>query len=1029
MSRSLFAKLHRRFGPKLSGSEWAARADAKQAQFTNWLTQATARADCANSLPNGVAVVGGGFAGMAGAWTLDQAGVAATVFEARETIGGRVKSDRSLMSPCRVIETGAELIGSVHPMWITLARRFGLGMVVLTGEDQYAAMDLELPLRMGGKPVPEPEKLYKQMAFVLRKISDDAKAIIDPAAPWTTPGAAALDAKSVGEKIAGFVRLLPSGTRHPLLIQALELQLGNDNVIPTKEQSYLGLLSLVSAGRFGPRDASLSGYWEHNEDFRCAEGNESLVGMMLEYKKRMQVQVNSPVTKIEISESAPHVRVTWRDSTRSYRSKNFDAVILAVPPSVWSKITITPALPPGQEMGLGPAVKFFTQVSDRFWIRAGQAPSGASDELGQTWEATENQELASRGVSLAVFAGGLFVPKSDAQKYFETQLPKLYPGYKGKTLHYADWPNVEWIETGYACPKVGQVTTIGKFLSAPHEKHLFFAGEHTSMGFFGYMEGALQSGARAASSILMRCVKKPGMPVRLAAEVESETPFIQRLRSELHSYASAKGLSPAEVVESVLCEESCTQDAGLFDEPLFDDDSEAESEIADDEFFEDFDQFTEDDPTGTVAKPAVAKPAVAATKPATIGFEFDLNVGLSSDVFTARAADMPSGATMPVEHEVVTDHLETDGSGKLVDGFTVKRDGSRLEISTLPIKVDDDATFDAVVKNVLAFAKELESARAKVKPDTAITVSGTAGHPVHFTHSRTKITKLPLVVAARGGSGSLKWPDDRGVWAAPQATITIPLARVGDLIDAIDKSVGDGLGKALSGDSSLRLGVRSDIVVKAKRRVLADRRARMGTELSDKSKIKAADYTDQLAGLLMLMTSYMLCGEILDSRDYERFAKSYLPINVKAPFRDLFRDQLTARERQVFKELYFDNRANFFALAKDKATTSDEDNELFPPKARGDLDRFHSTRPTWGTLLDNTFNDIALKVTKANAVRKKKHAVGDEVLWAPLSSIIPFSATKPRVALELRRIGFDAHADGFWGALMKNVRKLVRSLT
>ena len=203
----------------------------------------------------------------------------------------------------------------------------------------------------------------------------------------------------------------------------------------------------------------------------------------------------------------------------------------------------------------------------------------------------------------------------------------------------------------------------------------------------------------------------------------------------------------------------------------------------------------------------------------------------------------------------------------------------------------------------------------------------------------------------------------------------------------------------------------------------------MGTELSDKSKIKAADYTDQLAGLLMLMTSYMLCGEILDSRDYERFAKSYLPINVKAPFRDLFRDQLTARERQVFKELYFDNRANFFALAKDKATTSDEDNELFPPKARGDLDRFHSTRPTWGTLLDNTFNDIALKVTKANAVRKKKHAVGDEVLWAPLSSIIPFSATKPRVALELRRIGFDAHADGFWGALMKNVRKLVRSLT
>jgi monoamine oxidase len=1129
MSRSLYARLHRRYGPKLSGSERAERAHSKQVEFAGWLAQATARADCANALPNGVAVVGGGFAGLAAAWALGQAGVASTVFEARKTFGGRVESDRSLMGPCRVIETGAELIGSVHPMWITLARQFGLGMVVLTGEDQYAAMGLETPLRIGGKPVPDPEKLYKQMAFVLRNISDDAKAITNPAEPWTTPGAAALDAKSVADKIAGFVRMLPTRIRHPMLVEALELQLGNDNVIPTKEQSYLGLLSLVSGGKFGSGDVSLSGYWEHNEDFRCAEGNISLAGMMLEYGKRIQLRTDSPVTKIEISESAPHVRVTWRDSTGSYHSKNFDEVVLAVPPSVWKKISITPALPPGKEMALGPAVKFFSAVADRFWIKAGLAPNGVSDELGQTWESTENQELASRGITFSVFAGGAFVPKSDAEKHFRAQLLKLYPGFNGQTLRYADWPNVEWIETGYACPKVGQVTTIGKFLSGPHEKHLFFAGEHTSMAFFGYMEGALQSGARAANLILAACSKRASTPAKRTSE-ESATPFIQRLRRELSGNAPGAGLSPVELFESVLFDEHFSDDAlealdvlatesqrpaeplrlgdwmisaapttgevghvsvlasdelltesmlasegisaessqpgyyGLVIEagasshgetrpfarrlldssgcvppntillrprfPAADADihlpevEQSDSEVVDEEIFEDFDQFAEDDPTGTVANPTAV-----ATKPATIGFEFDLNVGLNSDVFTARVADMPSGAVMPVEHEIVTDHLETDGSGKLVDGFAVKVDGSRLEIATTPITVDDDATFDAVVKNVLAFAKELEAERAKVKPDAAITVSDIAGHPVHFIHSRTKISKLPLVIAARGGSATLKWPDDKGVWAAPQATVTIPLARVGDLIDAIDKSVGEGLGKALSGDSSLRLGVRSDIVVKAKRRVLADRRARMGTELSDKSKVKAADYTDQLAGLLMLMTSYMLCGEILDSRDYEQFAKSYLPINVKAPFRDLFRDQLTARERQVFKELYFDNRANFFALAKDKATKSDEDNELFPPKARGDIDRFHSTRPTWGTLLDNTFKDVALKVTRANTVRKKKHAVGDEVLWAPLSSIIPFSVTKPRVALELRRIGFDAHADGFWGALMKNVRKLVRSLS
>ena len=44
--------------------------------------------------------------------------------------------------------------------------------------------------------------------------------------------------------------------------------------------------------------------------------------------------------------------------------------------------------------------------------------------------------------------------------------------------------------------------------------HLYFAGEQTSPGFFGYMEGALQSGGRAARDILHR-VAVP-CPTRLA---------------------------------------------------------------------------------------------------------------------------------------------------------------------------------------------------------------------------------------------------------------------------------------------------------------------------------------------------------------------------------------------------------------------------------------------------------------------------------------------------------------------------------
>ena len=93
MSRSLFATLHRRFGPKLSGAEVVNRSQAKQAEFVRSMGLATTPPDCSRFFPNGVAIVGGGFAGISAAWTLGQHNVASTIFEARETYGGRVETD------------------------------------------------------------------------------------------------------------------------------------------------------------------------------------------------------------------------------------------------------------------------------------------------------------------------------------------------------------------------------------------------------------------------------------------------------------------------------------------------------------------------------------------------------------------------------------------------------------------------------------------------------------------------------------------------------------------------------------------------------------------------------------------------------------------------------------------------------------------------------------------------------------------------------------------------------------------------
>lgn len=71
----------------------------------------------------GVAVVGGGPAGMAAAWRLHRAGVPVTVFEAEEWLGGRTRTDRL---EGFTIDAGAQLFGSMFTRFRELARQLGL---------------------------------------------------------------------------------------------------------------------------------------------------------------------------------------------------------------------------------------------------------------------------------------------------------------------------------------------------------------------------------------------------------------------------------------------------------------------------------------------------------------------------------------------------------------------------------------------------------------------------------------------------------------------------------------------------------------------------------------------------------------------------------------------------------------------------------------------------------------------------------------------------------------------------------------
>jgi len=469
-----------------------------------------------------VAIVGGGLAGLMAARELARRGVKVTLFEARDQMGGRVRSNTTF-SNGRITEEGAELIGSFHTRWLALAREYKLGMISRMDEHLYERAGLSERLVLD-RPLSLTEiwNIEQEMKNrVLARISAAASKIKDASKPWEQPELRKFDNISVATVFEKKYKIDRNG---PLWKQ-LEFLLVNDEVAPLEEMNFLGLLCKVRGAqsvkfRSDGRYANLMRYWNELEIFRCAEGCQKLateIAKKIQNRYGATVLLNAAVTQIDLSPQG--VKLEFRQGIPGQKLVPWmpgvftsDYVILAIPPSVWAGVRVKAngkEARPENYIGpqkMGPAVKYFTDVKERFWIKENAAPYGGSLELGQVWEGTDNQtRVGNQGLVLSVFAGPILkggtVPTPPK---FDLELRRLYSGYAAnvnKTL-FANWPKEPFIMTGYAAPALGQIFKIGDKLTKPYQGRLFFAGEHTDMGFFGYMEGALRSGERAAKNLI-----------------------------------------------------------------------------------------------------------------------------------------------------------------------------------------------------------------------------------------------------------------------------------------------------------------------------------------------------------------------------------------------------------------------------------------------------------------------------------------------------------------------------------------------
>jgi len=430
-----------------------------------------------------VIVIGGGFAGLTAAYELSCAGADVTVLEARNRVGGRVISFRDLV-PGGTMEGGAELIGSNHAIWQQYRGRFGLQLLDIADAD-----NVEAPIVLGGRRLTrnESDRLWEEMDAALNRMNADAARVGDAFAAWTAPDAEALDRRSLADWIAAL-------DASPLCKLAIDVQMTSDNGVRSAWQSYLGNLAMIKGGG-GEK------YWTETERYRCAGGNQQLAERLVTALGRDRLHLREPVSSIDVVAD----RVGVRTSKGAYEG---DYAVLAVPPPTWNRIAFTPALHVTSMPQMGTNVKYLAALRAVPWSQPPLSPAMLSDgPINVTWWATEGQHVP--GAGMVAFSGG---PSADVCRSwtaaerdanYARELGAIYRSLPGSILkhRFMDWPSDPLVKGSYSFPAPTEVTRIGPQLQQPLADRVFLAGEHTCYAFVGYMEGALQSGARAASRI------------------------------------------------------------------------------------------------------------------------------------------------------------------------------------------------------------------------------------------------------------------------------------------------------------------------------------------------------------------------------------------------------------------------------------------------------------------------------------------------------------------------------------------------
>lgn len=458
-----------------------------------------------------VAIIGAGLAGLTAAYRLRQNGINATVYEARNRVGGRTHSIRT--SSGLVYDLGGSFINTDHGDMLNLANDLGLALFDRNKEAARTGLPLTA-YYMGGRDIDE-ATVAADFGPLETQITEDARRVFNL---WDTY-APQFDEISVAQYLDRHRDKIAAPYIRDLLENAIRTEYG----VEAADSSALQLLFLTPS--VTGRSVDILSY--SDEQYTVVGGSQRIAD---ELAKRLpgQVVLNRALSRIRRTGAAYTIDFAGRGG-----SVEADWVIVAVPASLLRTITFPNTLPAGfrdylANVNLGRNEKVFAGVTERAWRTSGEFALGAWTDLGisSVWDATQRQ-IDRPDAALTLYYGGAEVAGLPSNKNkLPSHLQRLFPYVPGLQqvangdFQRTDWTNDPWSKGAYVNFRPGELMKWADYFwietgggNATQEvvfDGLVFAGEHTSDEWYGFMNGAAQTGRLAADAVLARVVSASG---------------------------------------------------------------------------------------------------------------------------------------------------------------------------------------------------------------------------------------------------------------------------------------------------------------------------------------------------------------------------------------------------------------------------------------------------------------------------------------------------------------------------------------